>query len=178
MSNRRKQAQAEEKIPSRMGIHMRSVYIGLAALAAYLDYSTKQEVKQWLLRQGGDVEINPILNIVSITNSGAAFGMLSQFSINGFNLLALVSGAVIVGLYAFIYLYRKLTHAIAFAAALMLGGGIGNGIERMLQGSVYDFIDVHIGSLHWPAFNVADICISAGALLAVLLIWRAPQGKA
>ena len=161
-----------------MGFQMRGVYNGLALAVAYLDYATKQDVQAWLLEQGGGpVTLNPFLNIVAHTNTGAAFGLFSSFSLGGFNLLAVVSAVLVIALYVFILFYAKLTHALAFAVALILGGGLSNGAERMLYGQVFDFIDVHVGGWHWPAFNVADMSISVGALLAVLIIWRQPASK-
>ncbi|MDP6485078.1 MAG: signal peptidase II, partial [Nitrospinota bacterium] len=77
----------------------------------------------------------------------------------------------------FLYRYSPSTHAYGrHALMLIFGGGLGNLVDRLAYGEVIDFIDVYYGSYHWPAFNLADSCISAGVALLALDLLRSPRG--
>ena len=103
------------------------------------------------------VEILPFLHIVNIQNTGAAFGMFKNLGGNVF--IGLSAVAVIF----IIWLLVKSTYS-QFGLSLLLGGAIGNLIDRILFGKVVDFIDVSVGKYHWPAFNVADSCLTIGII--------------
>ena len=108
-------------------------------------------------------------NLVHVHNYGAAFSFLS--TAGGwqrwlFAVLAIVISAMIV------YWISKLKSGEKFSAiglALVLGGAIGNLIDRIYHGYVIDFLDFYIGPKHWPAFNVADIAISVGVVALIIL---------
>lgn len=102
-------------------------------------------------------------------NTGVAFGLLAQHG----PWLIIVNGPIIVGL-AFWLLWALRTGALPSAAAwpagLVLGGALGNFVDRWPDGRVTDFLDVGVGTTRWPAFNVADSCIVVGL---ALLLWLA-----
>jgi signal peptidase II len=113
------------------------------------------------------VEVTPFFNLVLVHNRGAAFSFLSNaggWQRELFIFIALAAAAWIS------WLLRR--HAgetrFALALALILGGAIGNVIDRVLHGAVVDFLDFHALGWHWPAFNVADSGISVGAVLLIL----------
>lgn len=142
-------------------------WLGLSGVIIVLDQLTKVVMSNWLeLYQ--TVAVMPYFNFTLAHNSGAAFSFLA--GAGGwqrwfFIVLALVVSAVLV-----LWLSRlKVTAKMeAIAISLIIGGAIGNVLDRFLYGYVIDFIDVYVGSYHWPAFNIADAAICIGA---VLLIW-------
>ncbi len=108
------------------------------------------------------------LNLTLIFNKGAAFGFLSTAS--GWQNLFFI-GIAIVATAVILYLLRRTggkDRFMAVALMLILGGAIGNLIDRLLYGHVVDFIDIYYGTWHWPAFNVADSAITVGAVLIAL----------
>ena len=116
---------------------------------------------------GGSIDITPFFNLVLVYNNGAAFSFLSNASgwqRGFFIVIALVAIAWVV------YLLRKYPHQtlFCFALSLILGGAIGNVIDRVWLGAVIDFLDFHAAGHHFPAFNVADSAITCGA---AVLIW-------
>jgi len=114
------------------------------------------------------VPLLPFLNFTLVYNKGAAFGFLSTAS--GWQNLFFI-GVALVATAVILYLLRR-TDArerwMAAALMLILGGAIGNLVDRLVYGHVVDFIDVYYGTWHWPAFNVADSAITIGATLIVL----------
>ncbi len=116
------------------------------------------------------MELLPFLNITLVYNEGAAFSFLSD---QGgwqrwlFVLLALAVSLVLVG---WVKRLRQDERAIAVALTLVIGGAVGNLVDRILYGHVIDFIDLYYGQWHWPAFNVADSAISIGVALMLLVV--------
>lgn len=115
------------------------------------------------------VTLTPFLNFVMVWNKGISFGLLdAQAGNNGLLSLLLIASSLLIALLLILWLAltpRKLT---ALALALIAGGALGNVIDRVRFGAVADFIDLHLGDRHWPAFNLADSCIVAGAVLLAL----------
>jgi signal peptidase II len=110
------------------------------------------------------VVLAPVLNLTRRHNTGAAFSVLADIAPFFFVALAL---AVSVGV--LVWLRRNPDHErlTAVGLCLILGGALGNAIDRATRGHVIDFIDVHAAGWHWPAFNVADSAIMIGAALIV-----------
>jgi signal peptidase II len=107
------------------------------------------------------IELLPVLNLVSVRNQGAAFGMFSSLGNNFFIIISLA--AVLFMLWVIVTAkedYRVFS--------LLAGGAIGNLIDRVTLGYVVDFIDVAVSGHHWPAFNVADSALSIGIVLLML----------
>lgn len=143
-------------------------WLGLSAVVVLLDQVTKLAIKQnFALHES--LEITAFFNLVLVYNPGAAFSFLSDaggWQRQLFTGIALIASAWIV------WLLRKHHSQTLFSLALslILGGALGNVIDRIRLGAVVDFLDFHAFGAHWPAFNVADAAISCGA---VLLIWDA-----
>ena len=111
-------------------------------------------------------EINQYLNIVIVWNKGFAFGLFQNniLSVNIIYILLIGSVILVLIIYA-----NKLNQKYYFLIfGLIIGGALGNLIDRILYGAVVDFIDLHYMNLHWYVFNIADICISIGCILLVL----------
>ena len=143
-------------------------WLGLSALIVVLDQLTKLVVtRAFTLHES--VEVTPFFNLVLVHNRGAAFSFLSSaggWQREFFIFIALAAAVWIVWL-----LRRHPTETrFCLALSLILGGAIGNVIDRVLYGAVVDFLDFHAFAWHWPAFNVADMGISCGA---ILIVWDA-----
>ena len=141
-------------------------YLFLALLVLIADQISKWWA-QMSLPMAQAIKVTDFLNWFLIYNSGAAFSFLSQaggWQRWFFTIIGIVAAAVII------WLLQKNTQDRPFciALALILGGAIGNVLDRLLYGAVVDFIDVHYDGWHWPAFNLADSAISIGATLIVI----------
>ena len=154
----------------------------LIALAiVFLDQTTKLVIIQ-TIQYGQAIAIIPdFFDIVFVLNPGAAFGFLATLSAGVRNPLFILVSVVAVVLIVF-YRARYLgsNRLVSFALALVLGGAAGNLIDRLRYGMVVDFLDVHVGQYHWPAFNVADSTISIGVglmILDIFLDWRREKRK-
>jgi signal peptidase II len=147
-------------------------WLPLAAAVIVAD----QAVKAWMVHHFSPFErvrLLSVLDIILTYNSGAAFSFLSDAA--GwqrwlFVLLALAVSAVLI---IWMRRLRARTQALlASALALIVGGALGNLIDRLTLGRVVDFIHVHAGNAYFPAFNVADSAITIGAGLLLLDAWR------
>ncbi len=139
-----------------------SRWLGLAFVIILLDQGTKA-LALALLQYNEPVAVLPWVNFTLIYNTGAAFSFLAS---NAYARHVLTVLAIVVSAGIIFVLIRKRPKAYASCAlALVLGGALGSLIDRLHFGYVVDYIDVYIGSYHWPAFNVADAAISIGALL-------------
>lgn len=107
------------------------------------------------------IEIFPFLHIVNIRNMGAAFGMFKSLGSTFFIGISVIAIIFVINL-----LIRDIYNSLGLS--LVLGGAIGNLIDRILYGKVVDFIDFSIGSYHWPSFNVADSALTVGIILILL----------
>lgn len=137
-------------------------------LAFALDWYTKQWAEQSLSLYEPVPLIGQGIRLTLGYNSGVAFGMF----IDGGLWLALASSVVLVGALAwFLHTVRtgEAHKALAWPAGLLLGGGVANLLDRLLDGRVTDFIDIGLGAARWPTSNVADVCIVI-AVAAFLLL--------
>ena len=119
-----------------------------------------------LTRLDGPIEVTGFFNLVLVWNPGISFGMLGRLGAWGPWLLIGFAVAIAVAL-AF-WLLRESRPLTRLALGLVLGGAIGNAIDRLRFGAVVDFLDFHALGYHWPAFNVSDSSIVVGAGLLVL----------
>ena len=140
-------------------------WLMLAALLVALDQLSKFVALRVLA--ASSIEVAPFFNLVLVYNPGAAFSFLSSES--GWQRWFFVAVALVAAVWI-VYLLRKYARQtlFCFALSLILGGAIGNLIDRIWLGVVIDFLDFHAAGWHWPAFNVADSAITCGA---VLLVW-------
>ena len=142
-------------------------WLTVSALVVAADQWSKWEVVH-RLATGARVRVSGWLNIVLGYNPGAAFGFLSHA--DGWQNLMLGTVAVAMTAFILVTLWRlpRGQELIGWALSLVLGGAIGNLLDRIRLGHVVDFIDFHIGSWHWYTFNLADSAISAGAVLLAI----------
>ncbi len=142
-------------------------WLALAALLAALDQLSKFAITR-VMAVGAGIEITPFFNLVLVYNPGAAFSFLASAS--GWQRELFIALALVAAVWI-VYLLRKYPRQtlFCFALSLILGGAIGNVIDRVAHGAVIDFLDFHLAGYHWPAFNLADSAITCGA---VLLVWE------
>ena len=151
-------------------------WLPLTAAVVVLD----QLSKAWMLQHFflfERVQLAPVLDIVLTYNTGAAFSMLADAA--GWQRWVFVALALGVSAVLIVWLRRlaAATHAlIACGLALIVGGALGNMIDRLRLGHVIDFIHAHWGTHYFPAFNVADSAITVGAALLLLDAWREARG--
>jgi signal peptidase II len=136
--------------------------ISLIATAVVVDQLTKAAALS-LLSQGTAVPVLPSFNLTLGLNEGASFGMMGGVMAGKPLLMAALTGALTL---AFAVMAFRAQHALERAGfALVVGGALGNIIDRVRQGAVTDFLDLYWRDWHWPTFNVADIAITLGAVL-------------
>ena len=141
-------------------------WFALAALVVVLDQLTKWAVLAHF-DYGERLEVAPFLNLVLVYNKGAAFSMFADA--DGWQtplLIAFALGAA--GIVSYLIVRNPGKRVLSLGLALILGGALGNVIDRLRFGHVVDFVDVHAMGWHWPAFNVADSGITVGAALLIL----------
>ena len=142
------------------------LWLGIALVVVLLDQVTKIAMSERLL-YGQSEPITTYFNLVMLYNKGAAFSFLSDQP--GWQRYFFTGVSVIASVFILWMLKRNPDQRLfCWALALILGGAIGNLIDRVAYGHVIDFLDFHVHGWHWPAFNVADSAITVGALLFVL----------
>ena len=143
-------------------------WMAVAALVVVADQVTKWAIIEWVALYER-IPLNSFINLTHQRNTGAAFSLLADAG--GWQRWFFVGLASIVSIVLAVWLWRirHQGHAILAAGlALVLGGAIGNLIDRIMQGYVTDFIQVWFGSWAFPSFNVADAGISVGAALLII----------
>ncbi len=111
-----------------------------------------------------EIEITSFFNLVYVWNRGVSFGMFNQLE-NSHIIFSSIQFCIIIIL--FFWLYRNEKPHFAWALGFVIGGAFGNLIDRINNGAVADFLDFHIASYHWPAFNLADSFVFIGVAILV-----------
>ena len=112
------------------------------------------------------IPITGFFNLVLTWNNGVSFGLLNNNNELNALLLSLLALAIVIVL--IFWLRKAESRRMAIGLGLIIGGALGNVIDRGLHGAVVDFLDFYINAYHWPAFNVADSCISIGAVILII----------
>jgi signal peptidase II len=145
---------------------------GLGLIVALSVFALDQAVKTWLLWGYGiagrqPVAAGPFLDIVLVWNIGVSYGLFPVESETGQRLLALFK--VVVSVFLWLWLTRAADRIMAVSLALIIGGALGNALDRVLYGGVADFFSLHLRAIgsqfHWYVFNIADVAIVAGVAL-------------
>ena len=155
--------------------------LAVAAATVVLDQATKAMVLGYFGATGcavHRVEVSRFLDLVLVCNPGVSFGLLGDAGVNSLFFSGVAALIVVV---LGVWLSRVRATFLAVAIGLIIGGAIGNVVDRLRFGAVIDFLYFHAGSWYWPAFNLADsaICLGVAAMLldGVLLRRAAPQAK-
>jgi len=154
------------------------LYFGISIGLLLLDQASKMYMSSILpLCQPGyceSLDILPIFKFTVVHNEGAAFSFLSDAGGWQRWLLVLISSVVSTFLAVWLYRVSRQQKLLALALAFILGGALGNLVDRALQGYVVDFIVVYYDQFYFPAFNVADSAITVGAGFLIIDIFYKP----
>jgi signal peptidase II len=142
-------------------------------LLVFLDFLTKAYISSTMLLHESFPVIEGFFNITYVRNPGAAFSFLADApaAFRSIFFVTVTSLAILLILY-FIVKDTFEDPRMTFGLTMIMSGAVGNLIDRVRLGEVVDFIDLYIGSYHWPAFNVADSAITMGAFLLLLDIFK------
>jgi signal peptidase II len=144
-------------------------WLWLSLIALVFDRSTKFAIEHYTSIFFRRPIVSDIVVLVHNQNPGIAFGVFSESSSRWVAPLLLASAAAMIGLLVWLLLSGRAGGALSHAGlALILGGAGGNALDRVMHGSVTDFLEVRLGTYVWPAFNVADSVISIGAALVLI----------
>lgn len=151
--------------------------LGLAVAAGIA--VADQLVKYWVLAffaahvdDGMRVSVSPFFNFVLTWNRGMSFGLFNNGAALNTIVFTLVAGLIVGAL--LIWLRKTHLPLLRVAIGLVVGGAVGNVVDRLWRGAVVDFLDFHVGPWHWPAFNLANsaICVGVGLMLIDSLLGR------
>jgi signal peptidase II len=147
------------------------LFLAITVLVVLLDQMTKAWILATLRLQEGFAVVGGLFNIIHVRNPGAAFGFLAGAPpLFRYIFFMSVTAAAILLIFHYLRVSRIQESSLILALALILAGAVGNLIDRVRFGEVVDFLDVYIGSYHWPAFNVADSAISVGAAILIMVL--------
>jgi signal peptidase II len=140
----------------------KKIYTLSIVLLIFFDQVTKLYFMDLVHPLYGGVEVNAVFNLVHVWNKGVSFGMFSSFEYSNFLFLGL---SMLITLALIFLLFKEDSALYSVSYSLIIGGAIGNMLDRARFGGVFDFIDFHISNYHWPAFNMADSFICVGAFI-------------
>lgn len=141
--------------------------LAVAAVVVVLDQLTKWWILNTVMQPFPRVvEVTPFFNLVLTWNPGVSFGMFAHEAEYMPYVLSAVS--VVITLFLLGWLRRADSHFVALCLGLVIGGAMGNVVDRLLYGAVADFLDFHAFGFHFWAFNIADSGISVGVILLVI----------
>ena len=140
--------------------------LAIAAVILLADQLTKWLLLELVMQPPRVVELTGFLNLVLVRNTGVSFGLFGGGGAWMIWVFSALATAIVVGL--LVWLRRQTGQLPEIAVGLICGGAIGNVVDRLHRGAVVDFVDVHAGGWHWPAFNVADSAISVGVALLIV----------
>ncbi len=137
----------------------------VAGLVFVLDQASKALIVWVVMQPPRVIPVTPFFNLVMAWNRGISFSLFSTDAAYAAWLFSAVALAIVAGL--LVWLRRVDQRLLAVAIGLIIGGAVGNVVDRLLYGAVADFLDFYVGDLHWPAFNLADSAISIAVALLV-----------
>jgi signal peptidase II len=152
-------------------------WLWLSLLAVILDQGSKLVIAG-SMQLYQSIPIMPYFNLTYVHNTGAAFSFLSEAG--GWQRWFFAGLALVISIVIAVWLARLKQHEtlLAVALSLVLGGAIGNLIDRLAYGYVIDFLDVYYQTWHWPAFNIADSAITLGVILMLVEsfgLWKSEE---
>ena len=148
--------------------HLRTFLFAILIIVTSIlsDQLTKLWVIEWMLNQRAfQVPITPFFSIVLVKNTGVSFGMGQGLGLGPWFFISLASMIV---LWLVIWAIKSKERWLRLSLALVIGGAIGNIIDRIRYGGVIDFLDLHLYGYHWPAFNLADSYVVLGIVFLLI----------
>jgi len=154
-----------------------TLWLLLSVAVLLLDQLTKFWASA-ALNYADPVAVMPFFNLTLLHNPGAAFSFLADAGGWQRWLFVLLAITIVVALTIWLMRLRADERWTAFALAMIIGGAIGNLVDRLLHGYVVDFLDFHVGGYHWPAFNIADAAITVGVGILLIISFRSETPSA
>jgi signal peptidase II len=149
-----------------------ALFIGTALIVVLIDQISKWLASSHLPPQQIISVIPGFFNIVSVKNRGMAFGIFNQTK-PGFAYIFLLATTIAAIGVIFFFFWTKKNHIwLTIGLSLILGGALGNLMDRVLQGYVIDFLDFFVADYHWPAFNLADSAVTMGTFWLLFNVIR------
>jgi signal peptidase II len=150
-------------------VRRHAAYLGLSFVLLALDQLSKFLVQSGIALYENVVVIPGFFSLTHIHNRGAIFGIMSRNPSRLTTILLPVLSLVALSLVVYYFIKTPPSEKfMKISLTLILAGAVGNQIDRLVRGYVIDFLDVYVKNWHWPTFNVADSCISIGAVLLIL----------
>ena len=158
-------------------ISKKPVFFGvfLIALSAILDQWSKIYVLSDLMNPPVEIPVTPFFSYVLAWNTGVSFSMFNSYGLTGTYILIAVSS--LISLFFFVWLLRAQNFWLTSGLGLIIGGAIGNLIDRVRFGAVVDFLYFYYESYSWPAFNLADTFITIGVMLIFIESFLSYKGE-
>jgi signal peptidase II len=139
------------------------------------DQLSKHLLIKYFHNDGAEIILLPFVSIVYLWNRGVSFGMFAKLEYSNYIFMAFA--IIITSVLSYLLLRTKKKLEIV-SYCLIISGAVGNIIDRILYGAVFDFIYFHVGEFHWPAFNIADSVISIGVMFLIInFIYYEKQGE-
>ncbi|MGB8952477.1 MAG: signal peptidase II [Candidatus Aminicenantales bacterium] len=137
-----------------------------------VDQTSKFIIVRMLSLYSSRTIIPGFFNLSLIHNRGAIFGFFSQTNNRGISIILSAASLLALGIVVYFFLKTPLSEKwMKISLSLILGGALGNQMDRIFRGYVVDFMEFSIRRYHWPTFNVADSCITIGALMLIIIIF-------
>jgi signal peptidase II len=154
----------------------RSAYLWIAGVIVALDQVTKALVDDFMTLHESRTIVEGLVRLTYVQNRGAAFGILSEAGLPYQSLMfSVVSLLALLAIALYAWRMPVQSRLPQTALAMVMGGAVGNLLDRARLGYVIDYVDMYWGPHHWPAFNVADSAITVGVALLVIDILRNPE---
>ncbi|MEJ5375685.1 MAG: signal peptidase II [bacterium] len=163
-----------------MQFYPRRAYLGVlvAVTVLVLDQLTKAAVAEHMRLHESLTVIPGFLNLTYVRNTGAAFGLLATQSPGIRSLVLIASSLIAMGFIVWIWWRERVSSwCRVISLGLILGGALGNLVDRIRLGEVVDFLDIYWGKYHWPAFNVADSAVTVGILVLLPSLILSPKAR-
>jgi len=152
----------------------KKILLILIPMFVFFDQLSKQWALKNIFYDQTIIEINKYLNFIPVWNKGISFGMLSDImNINFFMIIVTIT----ISLFLVLWFLRTTNKNLSISLAFIVSGAIGNLLDRLNYKAVVDFIDIHIGNLHWPTFNLADSYITIGAFIYIYTIFTSQKNN-
>ncbi|MEA2601273.1 MAG: signal peptidase [Acidobacteriota bacterium] len=162
-----------DDVQARAASRLRKLrYLLVSVGVIVLDQWTKWLVELHLPHHMAETVIPGFLNLTHVRNTGVAFGLFASDGGGGGGLLTILGLGALAAVALYFWFAPSRDRWLLVALALVVGGAVGNLIDRVTSGAVTDFIDVFVGVHHWPSFNVADSAISVGIVLMAIDSFR------
>lgn len=139
--------------------------LSVAAFVLIIDQLSKYFVYNVVLAETNAIYIASFFKIIKAWNTGVSFSMFDSHGVVGVVILSLLSLIIVACL--LVWLRKEKSMFVQLAIGFIIGGAIGNVIDRVRFGAVFDFLDFYLGTYHWPTFNIADSFICVGAFMII-----------